>query len=290
MWRILFLLLVAAASVGAQDKPERIDSATASRNLTKQIQPTIPPLAKAAGVGGTVVADVTIDESGKVRSVTLISGHPMLAPAFVETVKKWEYKPFLKDGKAASVITRVEWTVESSKYSSSQEKALHDYYPAFRECYDLVKQGKAAEGEAKCRAVVALSDQLPQNRILERSSARMFLAHSLYVQHKFSESIPLYENAVQIRKSHENSDRDADFATDNASLARAYAAVGRLSESDLYYSRAITIYKAAIANLPEMKDNYARELKNALLEYAKLKTALGQDDQASELEKEAAEF
>jgi TonB family protein len=291
MWKVTFCLLVAVAAIPVdQDRPERIEPDVASHNLTRKVEPAVPPLAKAAGIGGTVVADITIDSSGKVTSVALISGHPMLAPAFIEAVKKWEYTPFLKDGHPMSVITRVEWNVVSPKYSPSQEKALKDYYPTFQACYQLVRQSKDAEAEKKCGETVALSDQLPNNRVLERSDSRVFLGHALYSQHKFLESIPLYEKAVEIRKPYEKSDSDADFASENASLARAYAAVGRLLEADTYYSQAVTIYRAAIVNLPEMKSNYTARLKSTLLEYAKLKGALGQNEEASRLEAEAAEL
>jgi protein TonB len=286
---LCFLLAVSSVSNG-QDKLERVEPEVAARNLAKKVEPTVPPLAKAAGIGGTVVADIIVDPGGKVASVTLISGHPMLAPAFIDAVKKWEYIQFVKDGRAVSVITRVEWTVSSPKYTQAQERALQDYYPAFRSCYDLVKQGKATDAEQKCRETLTLSDQLPENRVLERSTSREFLGHVLYRQQRFAESIPLYEKAVEIRRPYEHSDSDADFASENASLARAYAALGSLSQSDIYYSRAVTIFKAAIVNLPSMKDNYTARLKSTLLEYAKLKAALGQNDEASRLEKEAAEL
>jgi TonB family protein len=288
MFKAAVCLLVALSVLsGAQDKPERIDPDVANRNLTKKVEPPVPPLAKAAGIGGTVVVDVVIGATGKVTSVTLISGHPMLAPAFIEAVRKWEYAPFVEDGRATSVITRVEWKVDSPNYSKAQEKALQDYYPAFRTCYDLVRKGNDSQAEPKCRQALSLSDQLPENRVLERSSAREFVGHVLYRQNKFAESVPFYEKAVEIRSTYEHSDSDADFASDNASLARAYAAVGKLSDSDTYYSRAVTVFKAAIADLPSMKDNYTARLKSTLLEYAKLKAAIGQTDEASRLEKEA---
>ncbi|MGO9086971.1 MAG: TonB family protein [Candidatus Sulfotelmatobacter sp.] len=286
----LCLALAACAISVAEDKPERIEPDVAGRNLTKKVDPAVPPLAKAVGVGGTVVLDIVIDRTGKVSSVSVVSGHPMLAPAFVEAVKKWEYTPFLKDGQPILVTTRVEWTVASPQYSESQAKALKDYYPAFRSCYDLVKQGKGTDAEQKCRETLTLSDQLPDNRILERSDARVFLGHALFLQHRYAESVPLYEKAVEIRRPYEHSDSDADFASENASLARAYATVGNLSQSDIYYSRAVTIFKAAIVSLPSMKDNYTARLKSTLLEYAKLKAALRQNDEASRLEKEAAEL
>jgi TonB family protein len=289
MWKVAFCLLLAAAVISvAEDKPARVESDVANHNLTKMVEPTVPPLAKALGVGGTLVADITIDSTGKVSSVTLISGHPMLAPAFIEALKKWEYTPFLKNGDPIRVVTRVEWTVATPKYSQPQEKALKDYYPTFDGCYQLLKQGKPQDAEEKCREAVVLSDQLPESRVLERSSARSCLGHALFGQRRFSEALPLYEKAVEIGKTYEHSDRDADFASQNASLGRAYAAVGNLSQSDTYYSQAITIFKAAIANLPAMKENYTARLKNTLLEYAKLKATLGQNDEASRLETEAA--
>ncbi len=274
----------------AQVTPERIEPDVATHNLTKKVEPSVPPLAKAAGIGGTVVADITVDLTGKVSSATLISGHPMLAPAFIEAVKKWEYTPFVKDGHQVSVITRVEWKVDSPKYSPSEEKANRDYYPAFRGCYDLVKQGKGMDAEPKCRETVAISDQLPDSKVLERSDARVFLGHALFLQHKYAESVPLYEQAVEIRRPYEHSDRDADFASENASLARAYAAVGKLPQSDSYYSQAVTIFKAAIASLPEMKDDYSARLKSTLLEYAKLKKVLGQNEEAARLKSEAEQL
>src|SRR3974390_1033999 len=173
------LVGISLLSVG-EDKPERIEPDVATRNLKTKVEPIVPPLAKAAGIGGTVVADIVIDPTGKVSSVTLVSGHPMLAPAFIETVKKWEYSPFLRDGKAAPVITRVEWKVDSPKYSQAQEKAIRDYFPAFQSCYDLVKQGKGPTAEPKCRETLAISDQLPDNRVLERSEAAVFLGHALF--------------------------------------------------------------------------------------------------------------
>ncbi|HKI26662.1 MAG TPA: TonB family protein [Candidatus Sulfotelmatobacter sp.] len=291
MWKAAFCLVLAVAIVSrAEDKPERVEPDVASHNLTKKVEPVVPPLAKAAGVGGTVVADITIDPSGKVSAVNLVSGHPMLAPAFIEAVKKWEYAPFLRDGQPVSVITRVEWKVDRPKYSQSQEKANRDYYPAFQSCYGFVKQGKATDAELKCRETVAISDQLPDSKVLERSDARVFLGHALYLQHKYADAVPVYQQAVDIRRPYEHSARDADFASENASLARAYWAMGKLSESDSYYSQAVTIFKAAIANLPEMKDNYTARLKSTLLEYAKLKAALGQNEEASRLEAEAAQL
>jgi TonB family protein len=94
-----------------------------------------PTIAKTLGAGGTVALDITISPEGRVSSVTALNGHPMLAPAFVDAVKKWEYRPFIQDGQARAVVTKVEWSVPSP--SRTEQKALKDYYPAFQNCSQM---------------------------------------------------------------------------------------------------------------------------------------------------------
>ncbi len=288
MLRILITVLLCAVLATSEEDPTRVDPSVASQNLVKKIEPAIPPLAKAAGIGGTVTVEIGIDSQGKVKTVRLLSGHPMLAPSFIEAVKKWEYKPFLVNGQAIAVSTTVEWIVSTPKYSRAQERALQDYYPVFDNCYKLVKEGSGVQAEKRCSEAVALADKLPENRVLERSDARNFLGHSLFQQHRFAEAAPQYEKAVDIRRSYENSDRDADFASENANLARDYAALGQLDKADDSYSKAATIFEAAIVNLPSMKENYTSRLKQVLLEYANLKVARGSEDEASKLRDRAA--
>src|SRR5579864_4838999 len=95
---------------------------------------------------------------------------------------------------------RVEWVFSSPAHTKSEEMALRNYYPAFQQCSGLVHAQKYAEAETKCFEAVKLADQLPPQRIIERSSSREFLAHSLLDQHKVNDSIPLYEKALEKRR------------------------------------------------------------------------------------------
>src|SRR5262245_55279736 len=47
----------------------------------RRVEPAYPPLAKAAKVSGTIVVEVTIDESGNVIAAHAISGPPLLKDA-----------------------------------------------------------------------------------------------------------------------------------------------------------------------------------------------------------------
>jgi TonB family protein len=284
--RIIFLLLVVTCSL-ATDSPKRIEPQVAEKNLTKKVEPTVPPFAKTLEIGGTVSLEITISPDGKVSSAKVLSGHPMLAPAFVDAVKKWEYKPFIQDGQPIVVVTTVEWNVPSPTRTNTEQEALRDYYPAFQTCYQLVRDGKGSDAEKQCSGAVALSDELPANRMIEMSSSRTFLAHALVAEGKPDEAIPLYQKALEIRKGVEHSERDADFAGEPANLARAYFIVGQFDKADALYQQAVTIYEAAIVALPEAQSEYNSQLKRTLLEYAKLKSARGDAEDAKALEQKA---
>ena len=70
----------------------------------KKLEPSYPPLAKAARVTGTVVIEITIDESGNVESARPVSGHPLLKDAATSAAKGWKFKPTLLSGTAVKVI------------------------------------------------------------------------------------------------------------------------------------------------------------------------------------------
>jgi protein TonB len=77
-------------------------------NLTKKVMPAYPPGAKAARIQGHVVLDVIIGKDGSVLEIKLVSGHPLLAPAAMEAVKQWTYKPTLLNGEPVEVKTQVD--------------------------------------------------------------------------------------------------------------------------------------------------------------------------------------
>src|SRR5271166_162422 len=61
----------------------------------KMVSPNYPQLAKQARIQGQVVLQAEISKDGTIQNLQLISGHPMLAPAAIEAVKQWRYKPYL---------------------------------------------------------------------------------------------------------------------------------------------------------------------------------------------------
>jgi periplasmic protein TonB len=76
-------------------------------DLVRKVAPAYPPLARSARIQGTVVLQAEISKDGTIQNLQLISGHPMLAPAAIEAVKQWRYKPYLLNGEPVAVETQV---------------------------------------------------------------------------------------------------------------------------------------------------------------------------------------
>jgi len=86
----------------------RVSSGVSQGLLVRRVQPTYPPLARQARIQGVVLLQATISKEGDIRDLTLISGHPMLAPAAIEAVKQWKYRPYLLNGEPVEVETQVQ--------------------------------------------------------------------------------------------------------------------------------------------------------------------------------------
>ena len=85
----------------------RVSQGVSAGLLVRKVNPAYPPLAKQARIQGQVVLHAVISKDGSIENLTLVSGHPMLAPAAIEAVKQWKYKPYLLNGEPVEVDTEV---------------------------------------------------------------------------------------------------------------------------------------------------------------------------------------
>lgn len=109
LWGTLFLLactLLAASQQAAT--PVEVPPAELQSFLIKRVAPLYPPLARQARIQGTVFLKVIVNKAGEVRSVEVVSGHPMLVPSAVEAAKQWRYTPYEKNGEAVEVTTTIQ--------------------------------------------------------------------------------------------------------------------------------------------------------------------------------------
>ncbi|HET7441108.1 MAG TPA: TonB family protein [Terriglobales bacterium] len=97
---------VAVPKVAAPQRV-RVSQGVSQGLLIRKVQPTYPPLARQARIQGTVMLQAEISKDGTIENLRLISGHPMLAPAAIEAVKQWRYKPYMLNGEPVAVETTV---------------------------------------------------------------------------------------------------------------------------------------------------------------------------------------
>jgi TonB family protein len=79
----------------------RVSSDVADGYFKKKVNPRYPKEAKQAGIEGQVVLRAEISKEGTIQNLQLVSGHPVLAAAATEAVKKWKYKPNYKGNPVA---------------------------------------------------------------------------------------------------------------------------------------------------------------------------------------------
>ena len=85
----------------------RVSQGVTKGMVVHRVEPTYPFLAQQARIQGVVVLTAMIDRDGNIQNLRLVSGHPMLAPAAIDAVKHWRYKPFLLNGQPVEVETTV---------------------------------------------------------------------------------------------------------------------------------------------------------------------------------------
>ena len=86
----------------------RVSSGVSQGLLIGKVAPEYPEDAREKHIQGTVILQARIDKEGNVVGLDLISGHPMLAPAAIEAVRQWKYRPYLLNGTPVEVDTQVQ--------------------------------------------------------------------------------------------------------------------------------------------------------------------------------------
>jgi len=85
----------------------RVSQGVVEGLLVHQVKPVYPSLAMQAHTQGNVVLHAIIGRDGAILSLQLVSGHPLLAPAAIDAVRQWRYRPYTLNGEPAEVETMV---------------------------------------------------------------------------------------------------------------------------------------------------------------------------------------
>jgi protein TonB len=87
--------------------PVRVGGQVKAPSLVQRVNPEYPMVAQAAHVEGNVVLEATVNKSGRVESVRVVNGNPLLEAAAIAAVKQWRYEPLLLNGEPVPFILTV---------------------------------------------------------------------------------------------------------------------------------------------------------------------------------------
>ncbi|MGH9785109.1 MAG: energy transducer TonB [Terriglobia bacterium] len=76
--------------------------------LLFQPRTAYPPLARQARVQGAVRLEAVINMDGTIENLRVLSGHPLLIRAALDSVQQWRYQPTLLNGEPVEVVTIIE--------------------------------------------------------------------------------------------------------------------------------------------------------------------------------------
>lgn len=82
----------------APHEPVRIGGQVKAPALVKRVEPLYPLLAQMSNIDGVVILEAIVGEDGRVRSVKVLRGHPLLGKAAIDAVQQWQYEPLRLNG------------------------------------------------------------------------------------------------------------------------------------------------------------------------------------------------
>ncbi len=89
--KLLAVMAIAAGALGAglqaQDTQDEI-----TRRVKSKVQAVYPELARKMNLTGTVKVAVVVAPNGTVKEAKVVGGHPVLANAALEAVRKWRFE------------------------------------------------------------------------------------------------------------------------------------------------------------------------------------------------------
>lgn len=64
-----------------------------TRPVKSRVAPVYPDMARRMRITGTVRMVVVVSRSGRIKTIKLVGGHPILVSAAMDALKKWKFEP-----------------------------------------------------------------------------------------------------------------------------------------------------------------------------------------------------
>ena len=323
-WKRLVLLVGVLGPVTLHPQEAmQVDAKTIQQHIDHKAFPAYPPIAKAAHIQGTVAFDLRIGTTGKIESMKVVSGHPMLQQAAIDCLKQWTFHPFQKDGVAVEAMGQysiifvlsdqsnttighgpqsatpdvhtVTVRVLSDNAAQGPDTALNDKFDSADDACKkaiLSRQFNAATVSV-CKDAAMLAETLPiDGNCVARRSAFVYAATAYGDIGDFKSALPWAEKAVQVVKlgHDDNSGSSAAFATKGS--VEGYLGDFSAADRDLTIAEEFDRkgVESARQSQAENGNYYERDLAKNLQLHAKVLEAMGRHDDAQKKLDEAAKY
>jgi TonB family protein len=288
--------------------------------------PVYPPIAKVAGVQGTVVLDLRIGTAGQIDSIKVLSGPAMLQQAAIDCMKQWTFHPFEKDGAPVIATGTYNFVFSLGDQNNSTEGqnsaasgpptsstpvktvtvhvlnenaatgADEELNKKFTAADDACKKGVLSRQfndatASSCKDAAELAEKLPLDaNYIARRSAFVYAATAYGDIGDFKSALPWAEKAVEVVKLgfDDDSGRSAAYSTKGT----IEGLMGDLAAADRDLSQAEDSSRKGIAwvekEAPSLRSQYVEPFIRDLQFHAKVLQALNRPDDAQKKLAEAA--
>jgi len=90
---MLLAIMAIAAGLGAAGLRAQDGEGDIPRRVKSKVQAVYPELARKMNLSGTVKVQVVVAANGTVKDAKVVGGHPVLANAALDAVRKWRFEP-----------------------------------------------------------------------------------------------------------------------------------------------------------------------------------------------------
>lgn len=297
-WMIVLALSIFSAATSAARAQEvvAVDQSALSQHADHRVSPVYPPIAKAAHVQGTVFFDVRLGVSGKIESMKVVSGHPMLQQAAIDCLKQWTFHPFEKDGLPVIATGQMPIVFALSDYHppANDEQIAQRYFPLADQCRQAVRNKEnPSSAEEVCNQAAETAEQFGSDvRFIERRGGFIYAATACANNRDLTKALTWASKAVDVVKlgHDDNSGSNAAYST----KGMIEGMIGDLAAADSDLAIAEDYGRKAIAWAEQVKfeheDSYKQTLARDFQFHAQVLQGMNRPKEAQEKLDEAKKY
>ncbi len=256
----------------------RVSLSVAAENLLGHPACSYPTTAREAGVTGTVRLRVLVNEAGNVTDAHAIGGPPSLRVAAAHCAELYRYKPFVQNGKAASVTTEMEITFPQNGLS---DRVAEKYENNLNRAHKLLADGEDQQAADLYQQNLDLVRKENPGARLKIAESDSELGHVRFKQHRLSEAESALTEALALFDAEQI--KTAIVGRTEEEMGAIDLENRQYAEADAMFKRAVPIFfrARATATVPATEHSMSSTLTRALLGVASADFQLGDLKQSS---------